>query len=302
MADTFVSTGAFADSQLGHVFETAKRLGICRIELSSNLAYEKNIISQVIAAKNEFKFLVHNYFPPARVSFVLNLASANESIRQRSMALVMEALSLCLQIGSPLYSVHCGFTFDGDGSQLGNARQLDQPRISMEEAMANFIKSLETLLPIAERMDIILAIENNAIADFALIDGENFLALGADASSFSYIFEQFDSDYLHLLLDLGHAKVNAATLGQPVDKMIDLFKDRIVALHISDNDGRNDLNWPIGPDSDLWPYIRRNSSAFRVIESNPTDEKTLMDQIYLLREDVSSPKSSEPSDPKEASL
>lgn len=284
MADTYVSTGAFRESSLISVLNAARRLGIRRIELSSSLTYERDIISQVNTAKKEFNFIVHNYFPPAKVPFILNLASANESIRQGSMTLCRQALNLCAQIGSPLYSVHCGFTFDGDGSQLGHASQLNLPRIGMDEAMANFLKSLEILLPIAERLDIILAIENNALAEFALVDGKNLLALGADINSLNFIFEQFNSDHLLLLLDLGHAKVNASTLGQPIGDIINLMHDRIIAMHISDNDGRNDLNWPLDSESDLWPYIKGINSSIHVIESHFSDENILMDQIRLLSE------------------
>ena len=154
MSDIFVSTGAFGERKLDLVFQAARRLGIRNIELSSNLTYDNNILSQLNAVKDEYQFLVHNYFPPPRVPFLLNLASGNERIRQQSLALVQNALNLCTQIGSPLYSVHCGFTFDGDGSQLGYASQLKQNRISLDEAMANFIKSLESILPLAEKLNV----------------------------------------------------------------------------------------------------------------------------------------------------
>jgi len=285
LTDTFVSTGAFKERRLDNVFETARRLGIRHIELSSGLAYSSEILSEVLSVRKEFHFLVHNYFPPAEKPFLLNLASGNDSIRQSSLAFCRQALNFSAQIGSPLYSVHCGFTFDGDGSQLGQPSQLTLPRVSMDEAMANFISSLSILLPLAEELDIILAIENNAAAEFAVIDGKNLLGLGADADNLNFIFEQFDSDHLFLLLDLGHAKVNSSTLGQSIDAMINLFQDRIVALHISDNDGRNDLNWPLYPDSDLWPYINKMDSALRVIESYHADENILMDQIRLLSDD-----------------
>jgi sugar phosphate isomerase/epimerase len=284
MTDPFVSTKALGANRLDYVFQIARRLDVRHIELSSSLTYEDNILSKINTATKEFQFLVHNYFPPARAPFLLNLASGNESIRQRSLNFVMQALDLCAQIGSPLYSVHCGFTFDGDGSQLGHANQLNLNRISMDEAMAKFIKSLAILMPVAEKLKINFAIENNVLAEFALIEEGNQLALGADASSLNYIFEQFNNDQLFLLLDLGHAKVNASTLGQPIDEMINLFHDRIIALHLSDNDGRNDLNWSLSYDSDLWPYIKMADTSIHVIEAHFTDEKTLKDQIRLLSE------------------
>ena len=57
-------------------------------------------------------YLIHNYFPPPEEPFVLNLASANPTIRQRSLDLVQQAIELSAELGAPFYSVHAGFITD----------------------------------------------------------------------------------------------------------------------------------------------------------------------------------------------
>ena len=40
-------------------------------------------------------FLIHNYFPPPKKNFILNLGSTNENIRLQSVNLCKGAINLC---------------------------------------------------------------------------------------------------------------------------------------------------------------------------------------------------------------
>ena len=51
------------------------------IELSSNHSYENNYL-KLLKGLN-FSYLIHNYFPIPKKSFVVNIASKNKSIRNK---------------------------------------------------------------------------------------------------------------------------------------------------------------------------------------------------------------------------
>ena len=62
--------------------------------------------------KFNFNFIIHNYFPPPKNAFNFNLASQKKQILKKSIKLAKNAIDLCAEIESPLYTFHAGFTSD----------------------------------------------------------------------------------------------------------------------------------------------------------------------------------------------
>jgi sugar phosphate isomerase/epimerase len=282
MPEVFVSTGAFKPQALGEILDAAATLGIRHIELSSGVAAAPDLVNIVMERRHAFRFLVHNYFPPAARPFLLNLASPSEEIGARSMAMCRAAVDLCAAVGAPFYSVHCGFTFDAvDGACLGNAKQLTLPRISMDEAMAHFIRRITALCRYGESKGVDIAVENNVIAAFGLLDGGNQLCLGADLEGLSAIFDQVADDALRLLFDVGHAMVNQNTIAADMGVIMDTFAELIVAVHVSDNDGHSDENRPLSEGSSILETINRFRVPF-VLESYGLTGEKIVEQVNLL--------------------
>lgn len=76
MNKIYVSTEAFKTKNLETVLDIAYRHGINYLELSFGLEYRADTIDLVKnSLNNNFKFLIRNYFPASKDSFVLNLAS-----------------------------------------------------------------------------------------------------------------------------------------------------------------------------------------------------------------------------------
>ncbi len=83
MNNIFISTTFLKDnSLLKEALSQCKKYEIKGVEIGSNHCYEEdfNYISEF-----PFQFLVHNYFPIPKESFVLNIASFDEAIRKRSI-------------------------------------------------------------------------------------------------------------------------------------------------------------------------------------------------------------------------
>ena len=111
LKNIFVST-TFAkdDSKISDVLVLCKKENIFNVELGSNHIYENNF--KKIIQQHNFRFLVHNYFPIPRKSFVVNIASLSKQIRTISIQHAKKAINFCKAINSKLYTIHPGFLVD----------------------------------------------------------------------------------------------------------------------------------------------------------------------------------------------
>ena len=80
----FVSTGGLAKLPGNIVAERYLRKGIKNIELSGGV-HTPTLVEDLLKIKKEANFQVHNYFPPPKNPFVLNLASADQKISNLSL-------------------------------------------------------------------------------------------------------------------------------------------------------------------------------------------------------------------------
>jgi len=85
-------------------------------------------------------------------------------------------------------------------------------------------KSIEELSPVILWTNVRLALENMANDDFKLI---------------GQLLEEFGSDLVGICYDCGHGNIRK---GEGLDHL-ERFKDRLIAVHIHDNDGTADHHW-----------------------------------------------------------
>lgn len=99
------------------------------------------------------------------------------------------------------------------------------PPVSYEQQLKPLLRSLEALIESAENMKLNLAAEN-------LYDsiGLEFLA-GA--------LEEFNSERFGFCYDSSHDQLS----GQEPYTILERYADRLMALHLSDNDGKEDRHW-----------------------------------------------------------
>ena len=262
----YFSTGSFQTKELDRIVSLCIEHGLA-LELSSGLPYRADFRESLRRGEGKLSFLVHNYFPPAAVPFVLNLASDDEGTRARSIALCRESIDLCAELGSPFYSVHAGFCLRLEPSDLGDpTRQGKMAQTSpREEAYQRFLEAVHSLSRYAARKGVAILVENNVLARENLApDGSHPLLL-AEVSE----LRRFCSDIgsaAGLLLDTGHAKVSAATVGGRPEAYLEDLAPFIGCLHLSDNDGRRDSNLPISAGSWFAPFLPRFAALPLVLE------------------------------------
>jgi sugar phosphate isomerase/epimerase len=85
--------------------------------------------------------------------------------------------------------------------------------------------SLETLIPAAQRAGVHLALENMLPAH-----------VGSRSADIRSIVDHFESPWLGVCFDTGHAHVN----DEGVDAAFATLRDRIISFHLADNDGHKD--------------------------------------------------------------
>ncbi len=281
----YVSTGAFQTRDLREILKICSKSGIFHIELSANLSCDQSILSELIhlVESRQFKFLVHNYFPSPAVPFVLNLASSDNYVIERSRAFCKDALLFCAKLKSPYYSVHAGYCFHALPEHLGNDLSRLE-RISMEESEAIFVESMKIIADYAKKYNVTVLIENNVMSPFNLIDRENKLLLGVTANDIICIISRIGKENIGMLLDVGHLYISSKSLKFSVENFIERCAPLIKYIHFSDNDGINDKNSIISKDSWFWDLLRKNFTCktIMVLEAYGLDMEVIKQQIDLI--------------------
>jgi|TARA_B110000438_G_scaffold257407_1_gene265469 sugar phosphate isomerase/epimerase len=184
-----------------------------------------------------FNFIIHGYFPPPKTKLIFNLASQNKIIQRRSIKLAKDAIDLCCEIESPLYTFHAGFTVDP--KKLGSPFAQNS-MIKKEISMQIFIQSVTNIIEHAEKRGIKIAIEPNVVQEFNLTNNENKLLLLADIDEMKQFSKIFKKKDVGILLDLGHTSVTSHWLNFDKNDFVKTCLDNTVAVHVSNNNGKKD--------------------------------------------------------------
>jgi len=113
MDNLYLSTTFIPDNNpLREALELCNKAGIKSVEIGSNHCFEENYD---YLSDFSFQYLVHNYFPIPKESFVLNIASFDEKIRKMSIDHIKRAIDFCEDIKYKLYTFHPGFLTDPKG-------------------------------------------------------------------------------------------------------------------------------------------------------------------------------------------
>ncbi len=281
----FVSTGAFQEKSLAGILGCRTTDGCHCIELSSGVEYgaRDQMLLKKALDSGSYQFLIHNYFPVPEDPFVLNLASNDQGVLAGSREHCKAAIRLTAELGAPFYSVHCGFCFHAGPEHLG-MDQTKLERFPREVAYNIFVESLELLADYATQYGVGLLIENNILAPFNLIDGCNELLLGVTSGDLATILQTVSSDNCGLLLDVGHLRVSANTLGFSPELFLQELGPAVQAIHLSENDGLCDSNQEVSEDSWFWDPLGKTvtQEIVWVLEAYNLSLSSIRSQLALI--------------------
>jgi len=126
-------------------------------------------------------------------------------------------------------------------------------------------RSAETLFEIASDCGVRIAIENVP---------EPYPFLMKSVEDFGRFYAEVDAD-VGLVLDVGHANINGQT-----ELFLTVFRDRIVHMHVSDNDGKSDQHLGLGYGTVNWERIAG------LLRKNRYDKIVAVESIEHVEESV----------------
>ena len=216
---------------------------------------------------------IHNYFPSYANPFVLNLASGNQEVHDRSFRHAQRLIDMAATNGHPEVSVHAGFRIDPPPNVLG--QQIPkQAIVPVEASMSIFLKSVTLLADEANKVGVRLLIENNPCSLRHLDEfGESpfLLSKPEDLLSFANDF----GGAVGLLLDVGHLKISAKAFGVDPVSILREVSGFVEGYHLSDNDGVSDSNLPFDSAAWFWDDLT-TSTGYVSIESIPRSDADLL--------------------------
>lgn len=276
----YVSTVCLANgSNVIEVLEAYDKAGLRNVELGTSRQYIEGLSLSKFKQHN-FSFIVHHYFPPPREPFIVNLASQDATILARSKEQIKKSLEFCQGLGIELLSFHAGFRADPDD----NLRFCQQHVASYEKAFATFVESLEEINGYAQERGVRIAIENNVLSDYNLVDGGNPFLLLCEAEEFERLWQRIPSANVGILLDLGHLRVTSHWLKFDRYQFIDRVKDKVFAIHVHENNGQVDEHREL--DETSWCFEIISRKCFRglpvVVESWGLNVDKVVQQVGLV--------------------
>jgi sugar phosphate isomerase/epimerase len=276
----FISTLAFNEKSINDISNIAKKNNFS-IEFTSNLKYYSSILSDFFKA--DITKSVHNYFPPPKDDFVLNLASKNKQIRTRSINHCVDGLKISDKINSEFYAAHAGFCIDPNVTELGNKININS-NFEREEHKSIFINSIMEILEITNDLNVNFFIENNVITRQNM-HGEINPLLCCESSEINWLFNKINNPRFGFLLDTAHLKVSCETICRDVDNEFIKISSFVKAIHHSDNDGKIDNNMPISNEYWFLKYLKNYKDIFHTIEVKNLDEINIINQINILNKE-----------------
>ena len=263
----FVSTGAAREESAASWAAALLGAEVLPIEMSGG-AFSPRARDEVRDLSSQTPVMLHNYFPPPADPFVLNLASEDPETAARSRQMVTDALDLSAEIGASHYAVHSGYCFDPSVTSLGRPL-VGSARFDREAAFGRLLANVTELARYATERGVRLMIENHVLAKFNLENsGDNPLLL-AEPREILEFFDAMDVD-LSLLLDVGHLKVSAMTLGFDLDQGMRALLPLAEGFHLSENSGMTDDHKSF--DESVWflPYLKGRDD-FMTVEIHSAD-------------------------------
>lgn len=271
-----VSTMVFGGDTLEEMIQLAITHDLI-LEFSSGLPHRPDL--EALYRKANCARLPHNYFPAPEKPFLLNLSSLNDELWQLSVDHCRKGLDLAATSGAPFFSAHAGYCGDPDSRDLGKKMATVYPD-RRSEYWERFLEAVHELAAEAERRNVKFLIENHVVIAENTA-GENHPFLCATADEILRLRADVGPS-IGLLLDTGHLKVTARSLGFDRNEFVLEVADVVDCIHHSDNDGVRDTNELLSLDYWFLTHMPMFGHVLHVLETQPMPLEDLFAQRDLL--------------------
>jgi len=263
----YVSSSCIRHKKIKDSVQELAENGFQNIELSGGTKYYENYENDLLELKDKYNlnYRCHNYFPPPKEPFVLNLASLNDETFQMTFKHLQKVIALSKKLGSSKFAFHAGFFIDIKLSEIGKKLSRDN-LFDEKKAVERFCNAYEDIKK--EAQDLSLFIENNVFSktNAKTYNGENPFMM-TNFNEYKSLREKID---FNLLLDVAHLKVSAKTLRLNWEDEFENMMNASSYIHVSNNDGFHDLN----------NELTKESVLLTMLEKSDTKNKDFTLEVY----------------------
>lgn len=283
MTNLSVSTTFIPDGRpLQEAIELCGGAGVQSIEIGSNHCCEDDYN---YLFNFNFQYLIHNYFPIPKKSFVLNIASFDDEIRAMSIKHIKRAIDFCEKINANLYTFHPGFLTDPKGSNKSNGNfdfQWDENQLSQmnySKAKKLMYSALDVVVDYAKSKKINIAIETEGS-----LNKKDHLLM-QQPFEYEEFMEKYHASDIGINLNIGHLNLAANAFNFNRFEFVDLIQNYIVAMELSHNNGVEDQHLPLVEDSWYWDIILdpRFITVHKILEFRNTPISEIVKNIQMIQ-------------------
>ena len=274
------TTFAKDNTPVSKVLNFCKKNNINNVELGSNHCFEKNYYK--ICKKHNLNYLVHNYFPIPKKSFVVNVASLDKKIREKSILHVKKCIRFTKSINSKLYTFHPGFAEDPMSPNY-SLKNYDfvwskLKKNNYKKVFKQMIISLKEISTYAKQKSVNIAIETEG--SFKKKD----LLIMQRPKEFIELFKHFKPNDLGINLNIGHLNLASKAFNFSKKNFVKLLSKYIVAIEISHNNGLEDQHLPIKDNQWYLKILKSNDlkNALKILEFRNASIKQIKKSIKIL--------------------
>jgi len=257
------------------VIELAEN-GFTHIELSGGTNYYPQILDDLLDLKNKYDlhYYIHNYFPPPKEHFVLNLASLDINVYNNTLDHFKNSVDLARELNIDKIGIHAGFYRDINLDTIGKDIDIKVMN-NQNDAIDKFIEGYGALREYAKGIKIY--IENNVVSY------NNYQRMKQDP----FMLTTYN-DYLELkkrisftiLLDIAHLYVSTHTLGISFNDQLDHLLPETDYIHISANDGSKDENKLMSSEHEIINELKKYNFKNKIITLEIYEKMEFLKKSY----------------------
>lgn len=265
-------------------FKTVKELGFDAVELSYRMNHAQLEEAVPLLKQTGLKVSsIHNFCPtpddepsPRHPSNYYRMSSLDDHERKQAVKWTNIAIDTASRVGAGVVVIHAGvvdveddrspelFGFFTQG-QMGTDtfikerdRILNVRKSSREPYLKNLLESLNQVADYARKKNVKIGLETR----YYPLEIPNF-------DEIQYFLDRFDSSVMGYWHDVGHAEINSRLGIKPHKDYLEVYKDRLIGVHLHGIAGRKDHQAPFEGDMKLETYLPYFKNVIRVVECKP---------------------------------
>jgi sugar phosphate isomerase/epimerase len=259
----FVSSSCVKANYIKESVSALAEAGFKNIELSGGTEYYTDFEIDLLRLRDKYdlNYLLHNYFPPPQNHFVINLASLDSEIYERSIAHCKTAIELSKKLGGRKYAIHAGFLLDIRKEEIGS--KITYTGLNDSKKAVQKMKEAWKILINTADDQLELYLENNVYSETnkkTFLNNNPFLF-----STYEGMLALKNQMEFKPLLDLAHLKVSSSVLGLNFKDQIEQIIPFTDYIHISGNDGFHDQNLGISDENIMIAMLKKHRIKDRTI-------------------------------------